>query len=990
MAIYKCKMCGGELIVEEGASVAVCEYCGTKQTVPKTDNEVLTNLFNRANNLRLKCEFDKAASIYEKIVQEDDSEAEAHWGLVLCKYGIEYVEDPKTHERIPTCHRTLFDPITTDVDYQAAIDYSDTLQQSIYEQEARKIDRIQKDILAIVKEEKPFDVFLCYKETDENGKRTQDSVIANDIYYQLTQEGFKVFYAAITLEDKLGQEYEPYIFAALNSAKVMLVIGTKPEYFNAVWVKNEWSRFMSFMKTDRTKLLIPCYKDMDAYDLPEEFSHLQAQDMSKIGFINDVVRGIKKVIVKETPKETVKETVVVQQTSGGTSAETQIKRGNMALSDHEWEKADGFFEEALNLDAENAEAYLGKLLAKDKMPNFDSWVEMQRAKYADVKTERLNACEADIVHVEGKARELALAEYLDADKIRKVYDYDFGFESALSGRKDQKEKQWEVLSADKLLAHAKQYAFGDIKEQLEQGLSSIAKVLDGRIEQARKEDESSIAKVKQAYAEHLVKADRKAEEMGEDARRRREEQYQAAISRMEKARSYNNYDDSIEALKAMRGYKDCEERIEKCLQAQKNLLEERKKKAEQERKKKIRIAIAAAATVAVCIAVLLVIIKVVIPNKNYNAAVALKNKGKYDEAIEAFTAMNGYRDSDAQIESCETAIKDIAYENCLALKDAGKYDEAIEAFTAMDRYRDSDAQIESCETAIKDIAYENCLALKDAGKYDEAIEAFTAMDGYRDSDAQIESCETAIKDITYENAIELKNTGNYVEAYEAFASLNGYKDSSEKMQGIKPLYYKELPEKASVGSIVYFGAYEQDNDPTNGQEAIGWIVLEKEGNKALLISRYALEAKPYNEELEDTTWEECTMRSWLNNDFYTAAFNEEEQKYIIESTVLADRNPNYYNTGLENDTRDELFLLSIPEVNRCFSNDEERKCALTEYAKAQGGFTSSRATCWWWLRSPIRDGYYIAYVDYFGSVSVDGFYNDLDGCVRPALWISLK
>ena len=104
-----------------------------------------------------------------------------------------------------------------------------------------------------------------------------DSVIANDIYHQLKQEGFKVFYAAISLEDKLGKEYEPYIFSALNTAKVMLALGTKPEYFNAVWVKNEWSRFLKIMKKDRSKLLIPCYRDMDPYELPEEFAHLKAK-----------------------------------------------------------------------------------------------------------------------------------------------------------------------------------------------------------------------------------------------------------------------------------------------------------------------------------------------------------------------------------------------------------------------------------------------------------------------------------------------------------------------------------------------------------------------------------------------------------------------------------------------------------------------------------------------------------------------------------------
>ena len=303
MSVFKCKMCGGTIEFNPGDSVGTCDSCGTVQTLPKGNDDVTTNLFNRANNLRIKAEFDKAAEIYEKIVDEDNTNAEAHWGMVLCKYGIEYVEDPATHDRVPTCHRAQYESIMTDGDYLAALENSDTTQQGIYTKQALQISNIQKGILAIVKDEKPFDVFICYKETDEFGKRTVDSALANDIYYQLTQEGLKVFYAAITLEDKLGQEYEPYIFAALNSAKVMLVVGTKPEYFEAVWVKNEWSRFLKMMKKDRSKLLIPCYRDIDAYDLPEDFAHLQAQDMSKIGFINDVVRGVKKVVDGAKPKK---------------------------------------------------------------------------------------------------------------------------------------------------------------------------------------------------------------------------------------------------------------------------------------------------------------------------------------------------------------------------------------------------------------------------------------------------------------------------------------------------------------------------------------------------------------------------------------------------------------------------------------------------------------------------------------------------------------
>ena len=361
MSIFKCKMCGGDLEASDGAAVVECEYCGTKQTVPKSIDENMQNLFNRANTLRIKGEFDKAERLYEKIVQSDETQSEAYWGLILCKYGIEYVDDPTTFKKVPTCHRASYDSIIADDDYKSALANADLTQKAIYEEQAREIDRIQKDILSLSQKEEKYDVFICYKETDANGQRTQDSVIANDSYYQLKNEGFKVFYAAITLEGKLGSAYEPIIFAALNSAKVMLAIGTKPEYFNAVWVKNEWSRFLKIVKKDRSKLLIPCYRDMDAYELPEEFAHLQAQDMSKIGFINDIVRGIKKVVVKNEPAKAVE-----APKAQNNSFDALIKRIYLLLEDGDFNKADELCEQVLNGDPENAEAYICKMLIEFK------------------------------------------------------------------------------------------------------------------------------------------------------------------------------------------------------------------------------------------------------------------------------------------------------------------------------------------------------------------------------------------------------------------------------------------------------------------------------------------------------------------------------------------------------------------------------------------------------------------------------------------------
>ena len=294
--VFKCKICGGNLDVQTNSKIATCEYCGTKQTLPKLENERIANLYDRANHLRRNNEYDKAEGLYEMILNEDSSDAEAYWSLLLCKYGVEYVKDPNTQEYIPTCNRTQKASILADENYKQALEHASDEQRELYKSEANKINEIQKGILEISRKEAPYDVFICYKETDEDGDRTEDSVLAQDIYSSLIKEGLRVFFSRITLEDKIGTAYEPYIFSALNSSKVMLVVGTKKENFNAVWVRNEWSRFLALAKDDEEKVLIPCYSKMDAYDLPEEFAHLQAQNMEKIGFIQDLTRGVLKIV----------------------------------------------------------------------------------------------------------------------------------------------------------------------------------------------------------------------------------------------------------------------------------------------------------------------------------------------------------------------------------------------------------------------------------------------------------------------------------------------------------------------------------------------------------------------------------------------------------------------------------------------------------------------------------------------------------------------
>ena len=368
-----CKSCGGTLEFEEGQSVAVCDSCGKKQTLPRFHSDKKKNLFARAGQLCRAGKFDKALNCYEDALKEDAEDPEVHWMMAMCRYGVEYVEDADG-KRKPTIHRIQDRSVLVDPDYKEALQYADDEQKTVYEAEAREIDRIQKAFLDIARHEKPFDVFICYKETGEDGKRTPDSALANELYHSLTTEGFKVFYAAMTLEDKLGVDYEPYIFAALQSARVMVVLGTKKEHFEATWVRNEWNRYLALIEDEKEKngiskrTLIPAYRDMDAYDLPEEFAHLQAMDMSKLGFIQDLIRGIKKLLGGSNEKQ-----AAPQQAAAPAAGKTNLSNLETRMfnfcQDGDWRKAEEYAERVLDNDPNNGKAYLGHLLVEAKCHN---------------------------------------------------------------------------------------------------------------------------------------------------------------------------------------------------------------------------------------------------------------------------------------------------------------------------------------------------------------------------------------------------------------------------------------------------------------------------------------------------------------------------------------------------------------------------------------------------------------------------------------------
>lgn len=804
MTIFKCKMCGGTLEFNPGDTVAVCDSCGTKQTLPKLDDDRRANLYDRANHFRRSNEYDKAMGIYEQILAEDNTDAEAYWSLVLCRYGIEYVEDPATHKRVPTVNRAQFTSIFDDDNYKSALHYADAAQREVYESEAKAINEIQKGILAISQKEQPFDVFICYKETDNSGRRTPDSVLANDLYHQLTQEGFKVFFARITLEDKLGTAYEPYIFAALNSAKVMVVLGTKPEYFNAVWVKNEWSRYLALVKNSGgKKMLIPAYKDMDPYDLPEEFSHLQAQDMGKLGFMQDLIRGIKKIISADAPKAAVKETVVV---SGGNAAvEPLLKRAFMFLEDGNWQEADTYCEKVLDQDPENAQAYLGKLMAELQVHTQEGLIDCK-------------------------------APFDGSDNYRKAIR--FGVESL---------QQMLTSTVDGINARNEENRRAGIYQNAQSKMA---------VAQAEG-DYTAAALLFESISEY-----RDAAALGEECRDKAETARKDAIlaagnAALEKAKKISDYESALERFASIPGWKNADENAALCQRKidEIHLETERKKEqhrvaAEAAKKKAKKIAIIAAPIVCVCIVFVIVLTTVIIPKQKCNKALDMIESGDYQQAL-------------------------------ILLKSLPQ-------------------------------------------KYIQSVESLMLA-------------------------------------------------------------------KAIPGDTVFFGEYEQDNLTSNGKEGIEWLVLDKMDDKALIISKYILVDKAFDESGSNATWENCSLRKWLNADFINDAFSTDEQSKIQSTHVAADKNPKI-DVDSGNPTMDKVFLLSVLEAEKYFSSAETK-----ELFDVVAGSNVSNP---WWLRTSGASGSIFNFSDGLqncatlitisGAISYGGNPVGTAKGVRPAMWISIK
>ena len=411
------------------------------------------------------------------------------------------------------------------------------------------------------------------------------------------------------------------------------------------------------MRKDKSKLLIPCYRDMDPYDMPEQLTVLMSYDMGKIGFIQDLIRGVNKVLDADKPKEkeAVHETVVVKN-EGGANTDALLKRGNMALEDGDWKRADEFFEQVLNQNAECAEAYLGKFLAENKCGDTDKYADKRIEALPPCSTERLIACEVQEERIRKAKQENALPGYLEEAEIERLFDFDRSYDSCKKARSEQLQSEKDFFAQNREIKRIEKYASPEVSEQLNGMKNKIFSFLRDAIAKAENEDKTNAARVVSEYNAHLEKAEAKAKSLRADAERKREIGYSDAG----KLESHEKYQLAAAAYEKLNDYKDSKERAAQCLakhtELERALAEKRekealelserhRKEAEAAKKKKKKITISASTAAVLIIAAIIIVTKVIIPASRYKAAEKLYAAGDYHGAATTFASVGNYKDA---------------------------------------------------------------------------------------------------------------------------------------------------------------------------------------------------------------------------------------------------------------------------------------------------------------------------------------------------------
>lgn len=407
----------------------------------------------------------------------------------------------------------------------------------------------------------------------------------------------------------------------------------------------------------------------------------------------------------------------------------------------------------------------------------------------------------------------------------------------------------------------------------------------------------------------------------------------------------------------------------------------------------------------------------------YQNALILIEGGLYSEAADELARIPDYKDAAQRRIECEekSAVSrlDRIYDEAdkaAANRNVRSQEKAIQLFEKIRGHKDADERIEQAKRAIEEIT------AKERADREEAIRAAKEAEAQRKLRNKriirlviigvlaAAACvagvflfkKYAVPALQYRRGVKEMEAGAYDDAYITLHGMN-YRDSNDLVLRIE----KERLQNAEVGSVVLFGEYTQGNILDDEVAPIEWIVLEKDGSRLLLISKYALDTLPYmrfNYASENipVTWRTSFLREWLNGPFLNTVFDNGEAA-LLQYAKLVD------NAGTDSEQRsiDRVFLLSAEEAIRYFHSDEERKCVATKFALGYGAYRSSvDYTCMWWLRTPVDytgpDAVYAADMATYAAtrivcvgtsgqiINVGHDILNRGYAVRPAVWVDTE
>lgn len=526
MGGLKCKMCGSNLDIGDSITVCKCEKCGTSQTVPDIEDDKELKLFERAGRLRFNCDFDKAARIYNTITDSYTEEAEGYWGLILCKYGIEYA-DNASGKKVPVCHRISYDSVMDDEDFELVMENSDSESRAIFREEAKIIEENRKKYIQIAESEQPYDIYISYRAKDDNGDKTAVSEIAGHLYNKLTSARYRVFLSEAALKGKKQSDCEPYIYSALNSANVMLALGTSYDDYNNVWVKNEWNRYLEIAEKNKNKCLIPCYKDVDEYDIPKEFAGLKVCQLGNDDTFNNIMAEIANVVKQESVNQPAPKPEKAEPAEEIELEEIEIiepvdinkllDEGFSAISDKNWKKANKLFFHVLDEEPDNSKAYWGQLLVQQECTNAR---EMADNLYLQVIGNTSdNTYELEIRDRRQEIKDkYPVANLFSEEEYANLFDVHFNYQSGVENTKSAiaANNEHYILSDNELFKRAKQNADAEVAAGIEEFVANVNRHLDEILKNVTEKEQQEIEAARQqetAYFSKLEDAFKKADDM---------------------------------------------------------------------------------------------------------------------------------------------------------------------------------------------------------------------------------------------------------------------------------------------------------------------------------------------------------------------------------------------------------------------------------------------------------------------------------------------